>query len=68
MLKRIYQELVDIKKELQDIRSNLESREVENFDIDLLKKEVVIIIKTLIIYIQNRLLRLVTTRLLRTPS
>ncbi len=40
MLKRIYQELVDIRKELQAIRSNLESREAENFDIDLLKKGV----------------------------
>lgn len=38
MLKKIYQELIYIKKELQAIRSNLESKETKDFNIDLLKK------------------------------
>lgn len=38
MVKRIYQELVYIKKELQAIRSNLESKETKDLNIDSLKK------------------------------
>lgn len=38
MLKRIYQELVAIKKELQAIRGSLESKETKGLNIDLLKK------------------------------